>query len=44
MITIRYFVPASNNWVFMSFPSVEEAQKVLANYRKNKMVAEFVNW
>ena len=44
MITIRYFVPASNNWVFKSFFSVEEAQKVLANYRKNKMVAEFVTW
>ncbi len=42
MITIRYL--SGNSFVFRAFFDIQEAQKAIANYRKNNIFAEFVNF
>lgn len=42
MITIRFL--SGNTWVFRTFPSIQEAQKAIANYRKNNIYAEHASW
>lgn len=42
MITIRFL--SGDTWVFRTFPSIQEAQKAIANYRKNKIYAEHASW
>jgi hypothetical protein len=42
MITIRFL--SKDSWTFRSFFTIQEAQKAIVNYRKNRIFAEFVPW